>query len=109
MQARIGSAFRAATPGEGASTLGSEFARVAARVADSRVLLVDADRTQLTTATNFRCPTELASSTKSVGRVIEGSLVTSPENRGSRSACYAASGHPAVAKIDASAVRAVSR
>jgi len=30
-------------PAKGASTLGSEFARVAARVADSRVLLVDAE------------------------------------------------------------------
>ncbi len=51
--------FVAASPGEGASTLSSEFALIAARVADSRVLLVDADRTQLTTASNFGCQTDL--------------------------------------------------
>jgi Mrp family chromosome partitioning ATPase len=51
--------FVASSAGEGASTLSSEFALVAARVADSRVLLVDADRSQLATAAKFGCSTEL--------------------------------------------------
>jgi Mrp family chromosome partitioning ATPase len=51
--------FVASSVGEGTSTLSSEFALVAARADDSRVLLVDGDRTQLTTATNFGCPTDL--------------------------------------------------
>jgi Mrp family chromosome partitioning ATPase len=51
--------FVASSAGEGASTLSSEFALVAARVADSRVLLVDADRSQLATAAKFGCSTDL--------------------------------------------------
>jgi Mrp family chromosome partitioning ATPase len=51
--------FVAASVGEGASTLSAEFARVAARVAGVRVLLIDADRQQLTTASKFGCPTDL--------------------------------------------------
>jgi Mrp family chromosome partitioning ATPase len=73
--------FVATSPGEGASTLSSEFARVAARVADSRVLLIDADRTQLTTATNFGCPTELGVFDQvQAGGAIEERVVTAPEN-----------------------------
>jgi protein-tyrosine kinase len=51
--------FVAASPGEGTSTLSAEFARGASRVADSQVLLLDADRLKLTTATNFNCPTDI--------------------------------------------------
>jgi Mrp family chromosome partitioning ATPase len=73
--------FVAASPGEGASTLSSEFALIAARVVDSRVLLVDADRTQLTTALNFNCSTDLGIFDQvQAGNPIEGSLVTAPDN-----------------------------
>jgi protein-tyrosine kinase len=51
--------FVAASAGEGTSTLSSEFALVAAQVSDARVLLVDADRTNFTTAMKFGCPTTL--------------------------------------------------
>lgn len=47
--------FVAASTGEGVSTLSSEFALISARMAESRVLLIDADRLQLTTATKFGC------------------------------------------------------
>jgi Mrp family chromosome partitioning ATPase len=51
--------FVAASTGEGASTLSREFALIAARVADSKVVLIDADKTQLTNATNFGCETDV--------------------------------------------------
>jgi Mrp family chromosome partitioning ATPase len=50
--------FVAASAGEGVSTLSGEFAAVSSRVADSRVLLVDADRIGLATASRFGCVTE---------------------------------------------------
>jgi Mrp family chromosome partitioning ATPase len=49
--------FVAPSGGEGVSTLSGEFALIAARVADSRVLLLDADRSQPTSATKFGCNT----------------------------------------------------
>jgi len=73
--------FVAASSGEGTSTLSGEFARVAARVADSRVLLIDADRTQLTTAKNFRCPTDVGIFDQALaGSPLEESLVTASDN-----------------------------
>ena len=73
--------FVAASPGEGASTLSNEFALIAARVADSRVLLVDADRTQLTTAATFGCPTELGIYDQvQAGNPLEQRLATAPDN-----------------------------
>jgi len=73
--------FVAASPGEGASTLSSEFALIAARLADSRVLLVDADRTQLTTAATFGCPTELGICDQfQAGSPLEERMVTGPGN-----------------------------
>jgi protein-tyrosine kinase len=51
--------FVAASMGEGASTISREFALVAARVADSNVVLLDADKIQLTNATSFGCETDL--------------------------------------------------
>jgi Mrp family chromosome partitioning ATPase len=73
--------FVAASPGEGASTLSREFALIVARAADSRVLLVDGDRTQLTTATHFSCSTDLGISDQvQAGKSFEDSLVTSPDN-----------------------------
>jgi Mrp family chromosome partitioning ATPase len=50
--------FVAPTPGEGATTISGEFSRVASRVADASVLLLDADRIQLTSASLFGCPTD---------------------------------------------------
>jgi Mrp family chromosome partitioning ATPase len=50
--------FVAASEGEGTSTLSSEFARIAAPSFASGVLLVDADRAKLTTATKFGCPVD---------------------------------------------------
>ena len=47
--------FVAATQGEGASTLSNEFAMIASRMAESRVLLLDADKAQLTTAGRYGC------------------------------------------------------
>jgi Mrp family chromosome partitioning ATPase len=71
--------FVAASPGEGASTLSSEFARVAARVADSRVLIIDADRTELTTATNFGCPTDVGIFDRvQAGGTLEDSVMKTP-------------------------------
>lgn len=73
--------FVAASPGEGTSTLSSEFARVAARFGDSRVLLLDADRTQLTTAINFSCPTDLGVFDQvQSGDLLEEMVVTGPDN-----------------------------
>lgn len=75
--------FVAATLGEGASTLSGEFARIAARVADSRVLLVDADRTQLTTAAIFGCPTDLGIVDQfQAGKPFEERVVTVSGNTG---------------------------
>jgi Mrp family chromosome partitioning ATPase len=51
--------FLGASGGEGVSTLSSEFALIAARVSDTRVLLLDADRSNLSTATRFGCPTSV--------------------------------------------------
>jgi len=50
--------FVAPSRGEGATTLSNAFAQLAASAGDLRVLLVDADRTQLSTATNFGCNTD---------------------------------------------------
>jgi Mrp family chromosome partitioning ATPase len=73
--------FVAASHGEGASTLGSEFAAIAARVADSRVLLVDADRTELTTAANFGCATDLGIFDRAqAGQTLEERIVSVPDN-----------------------------
>jgi protein-tyrosine kinase len=47
--------FVAASAGEGASTLSNEFALIASQVADSRVLLLDADKGQPTTASGYGC------------------------------------------------------
>lgn len=75
--------FVAASPGEGASTLSSEFAVVAARPADSRVLLVDADRTQLTTATKFGCSTDLGIfDAVQAGGALAEKVVTAADNTG---------------------------
>jgi len=72
--------FVAASPGEGASTLSSEFARVAARVTDSRVLLIDADRMQLTTAEKFGCLTDLGIFDQiQRGGLFAETLVTTPD------------------------------
>jgi Mrp family chromosome partitioning ATPase len=72
--------FVAASPGEGASTLSSEFALVAARVADSRVLLVDADRIQLTTAMKFGCPTDFGIFDEvKAGAAVEERMMTAPD------------------------------
>lgn len=73
--------FVAAVAGEGATTLSSEFARVAARVADSRVLLIDGDRTQLAAAANFACPTDLGIFDQiQGGKPIEERMLTAPDN-----------------------------
>jgi Mrp family chromosome partitioning ATPase len=73
--------FVAASPGEGSSTLSREFALIAARVTDSRVLLIDADRTQFTTATHFNCSTELGIFDQvQAGNPLEENLVTPPDN-----------------------------
>jgi Mrp family chromosome partitioning ATPase len=73
--------FVAASPGEGASTLSREFALIAARTTDSRVLLVDADRTQFTTAMYFNCSTDLGIFDQiQAENPIEESLVTTPDN-----------------------------
>jgi Mrp family chromosome partitioning ATPase len=72
--------FVAASPGEGASTLSSEFALIAARTADSHVLLVDADRIQLSTAMNFGCQTDLGIFDQvQAGNPLEEKLVTAPD------------------------------
>lgn len=73
--------FVAASRGEGTSTLSSEFARIAARVADSRVLLVDADRNQLTTAANFGCLTDLGMFDQvQAGQPFEDGVLTVPNS-----------------------------
>jgi Mrp family chromosome partitioning ATPase len=73
--------FVAASAGEGTSTLSSEFALVAARVGDSQVLLIDADRTRLTTATKFGCATDLSIFDQmQAGRTIQGKVATVPGN-----------------------------
>jgi Mrp family chromosome partitioning ATPase len=72
--------FVAAAAGEGASTLSSEFALIAARIADSHVLLVDADKTQLTTAARFGCATDLGLFDQvQSGRPLEERIVEAPE------------------------------
>lgn len=73
--------FVAATPGEGTSTLSNEFALIAARVADSRVLLIDADRNQSTTAANFGCQTDLGLFDQTqAGNPLEPVLVNAPDS-----------------------------
>jgi Mrp family chromosome partitioning ATPase len=75
--------FVAASPGEGVSTLSGEFARVSARVVDSRVLLVDADRNQLTTASNFGCATDLGIFDQMrAGKPLEERMVSATDNTG---------------------------
>jgi Mrp family chromosome partitioning ATPase len=77
--------FVAATAGEGASTLSAEFASVAARVADSRVLLIDADRSQLTTATRFGCATGPGIIEQvQAGGPLESAVVRNHDNTGLR-------------------------
>jgi Mrp family chromosome partitioning ATPase len=77
--------FVAASPGEGTSTLSSEFALIAAGDADSRVLLVDADRTQLTIAASFGCRTDLGILDQvQSGGPLEERLLMPPEKTGLR-------------------------
>ncbi len=74
--------FVASSPGEGASTLGSEFALIAARAADSRVLLIDADKTQLSTAMKFGCQTDTGILDQILaGSPFEDGLVTAPDSQ----------------------------
>jgi protein-tyrosine kinase len=69
--------FVAASTGEGASTISREFALIAAREGDSRVVLIDADKTQLTNATNFGCETGLGIFDQiQAGKALEEGLVT---------------------------------
>jgi protein-tyrosine kinase len=73
--------FVSASPGEGTSTLSVEFARVAARDLDSKVLLVDADRVKPTTATGFGCPTNVGLiDTLQTGPALDLTMIRSPDN-----------------------------
>jgi len=73
--------FVSASPGEGATTLSNEFARIAARAADTRVLLIDADKVQLSTAMNFGCQTELGLADQiQAGRPIDQGLAAASDN-----------------------------
>jgi Mrp family chromosome partitioning ATPase len=75
--------FVAASVGEGASTLSAEFALVAAAVADTQVLLVDADTAAHTTSSRFGCPTTASLYGQvSAGNPIEPALVRDRENSG---------------------------
>jgi Mrp family chromosome partitioning ATPase len=75
--------FVAASGGEGVSTLTGEFALIAARVADTRVLLLDADRSQLTTAAKFGCPTSVGMFDQwQSGAPLEANLVQDPNYPG---------------------------
>jgi protein-tyrosine kinase len=73
--------FVAPSRGEGSTTLSNAFAQLAASAGDLRVLLVDADRGQLTTATNFGCDTEHGMYDEMLQRSrIDGTLVTHRDN-----------------------------
>lgn len=75
--------FVAASPGEGASTLSREFAVVAARLGDSRVLLVDADRAELSTAAKFGNATRQGIFDQvQDGGTLEGALVEDRDGSG---------------------------
>jgi polysaccharide biosynthesis transport protein len=50
--------FVAASLGEGTSTLSGQFALLASRAGSPKVLLIDADKDQLTTAGTYGCDTE---------------------------------------------------
>jgi Mrp family chromosome partitioning ATPase len=91
--------FVAALPGEGASTLSNEFALVASRGGDSRVLLLDADKTQLTTASQFGCDTDLGILDQlQAGKPIEERTVALPDNVGLHVALIAGRRSPPLAR-----------
>jgi Mrp family chromosome partitioning ATPase len=77
--------FVAATVGEGVSTLSSEFALIASRVKDSHVLLLDADKVQLTTANQFGCDTDVGIlDVLLAGKPIDADLVPVADREGLR-------------------------
>ncbi len=73
--------FVAPTRGEGVSTLSNAFAHLAASAGDMRVLLLDADRTALTTAKSFGCDTDHGIYDEVLkGSRIDGKLINTADN-----------------------------
>lgn len=91
--------FVAASVGEGASTLSSEFAVIAAGVADTRVLLVDADPSMRTTAAKFGCsPSASILGQVQAGHPIEEAFVRGRDNSGLQIAALVSESGPPLSR-----------
>jgi Mrp family chromosome partitioning ATPase len=74
--------FVAPTEGEGTSTLSTQFARLAARSADSKVLLIDGNWSKPSTASEFGCSTDsgLLEKMQFGDDALDHALVSAPES-----------------------------